>query len=123
MRQRMPRAKIEAHLDFLRALPCLICGNNIETQAAHIRMSDARIAKVNAGVGQKPDDFFCTPLCGRHHEEQHKGSEPRFWQRYGLDPILYALRLWSVTGNHEMGCEVVAAANSNARHINLLAAG
>ncbi len=123
MRQRMPREKLDRHLNFIRGLPCLVCGNNIQTEACHVRMSDARIAKVNAGVGQKPDDFFCVPLCGEHHREQHTGSEPRFWQKHGVDPILYALRLWSVTDNHEMGCDVVAAANENARPLNFLVAG
>ena len=109
--QRVPRQKLDAHLGFLRTLPCLCCGNNIETEAAHIRFSDARIVKNNAGVGAKADDFFCVPLCGKHHDEQHKmGDERKFWRRYGIDPILYALRLWSVTGNYEMGCQIVAAA-------------
>lgn len=122
MRQRAPRQKIEAHLQYLRGLPCLVCGNDIETEAAHIRMSDARVAKVNAGVGQKADDFFCVPLCGRHHREQHEtGSEPKFWRYIGIDPILYALRLWSVTGNHEMGCAVIRAAHE--RSTNILMAG
>jgi hypothetical protein len=119
----MPREKLDRHLDFIRSLPCLCCCDNTATEAAHIRMSDARIAKVNAGVGQKPDDFFCVPLCGRHHREQHSGSELKFWQRFGVDPILYALRLWSVTGNHEVGCEVVEAACGNARPLNFLVAG
>lgn len=109
--QRMPRQKISTHLAFLRELPCLVCGNPIETQAAHLRYSDARIVKMNAGVGAKADDFFCVPLCGKHHDEQHKtGDELKFWRRYGIDPILYALRLWSVTGNYEIGYQVVSAA-------------
>lgn len=110
MRQRMPREKLDRHLDFIRGLPCICCGDNTSVEAAHLRLSDARIAKVNAGVGQKPDDFFCVPLCGKHHREQHTGSEERFWAYHQIDPILYALRLWSVTGNHEVGCEVVSAA-------------
>ena len=126
MRQRTPRMKVEGHLKFLRELPCLICGDNTSTEAANLRMSDARIAKHNAGVGSKADDFFCLPLCGAHHRDQHAiGDESKFWKRVGLDPVLYALRLWSVTGNHELGCEVVAAANYAAARAraNLLMAG
>lgn len=120
--QRMPRQKLNAHLAFLRELPCLCCGNPIETEAAHLRFSDARVVKLNAGVGAKADDFFCVPLCGQHHRLQHDmGDERKFWKRYGIDPILYALRLWSVTGNYEMGCRVVAAAND--RRPNILMAG
>lgn len=121
-RQRAPRQKIDSHLAYLRELPCIVCGNDIETQAAHLRFSDARVAKFNAGVGQKADDFFCLPLCGQHHNEQHAmGDERKFWKRVGIDPILYALRLWSVTGNHELGCKIVAAAHENST--NVLMAG
>jgi hypothetical protein len=114
MTQRQPRQRIAAHLAFLRTLPCLCCGNPIETEAAHLRFSDARIVKTNAGVGAKADDFFCVPLCGNHHREQHSiGDERAFWRKFGLDPILYSLRLWSVSGNYEMGCQIVEAANAN----------
>lgn len=109
--QRLPRRKIESHLGYLRSLNCLVCGDNTSTEAAHLRFSDARIVKFNAGVGAKADDFFCVPLCGAHHREQHAmGDERKFWKRYGIDAVLYALRLWSCTGNHELGCQVVAAA-------------
>jgi hypothetical protein len=112
--QRMPRRQIDSHLIYLRSLNCLICGDNTSTEAAHLRFSDARIAKNNAGVGAKADDFFCVPLCSAHHREQHSiGDERAFWRRFGLDPILYSLRLWSVSGNYEMGCQIVEAANAN----------
>jgi hypothetical protein len=108
---RQPRQKIEAHLGFIRTLPCICCGNDIETQAAHIRFSDAGMVKVNAGVGSKATDYWVLPLCGKHHDEQHRtGDERKFWARVGIDALKYALRLWSVTGNHELGCQVVAAA-------------
>ena len=64
-------------------------------------MSDARISKVNPGVGQKPHDFFTLPLCGKHHREQHTGNELAFWKRYGIDPILLALSIYAVTGDAE----------------------
>lgn len=37
-----------------------------------------------AGIGQKPDDWRCVPLCGQcHNGEQHtKLGEPEFWARY-----------------------------------------
>ena len=126
MRQRTPRQKLGAHLDFLRGLPCIVCGDNTSTEAAHIRMSDGRIVKHNAGVAAKPDDFFCLPVCGRHHREQHTGSESKFWRNFGIDPVLFALRLWSVTGDHDMGCQIVASANQIAAArvaANLLMAG
>lgn len=97
----------DAHLDFIRSLPCLICGNNIETQAAHLRFSDARVAKVNPGVGQKPHDFWCLPLCGKHHDEQHGTDERKWWASQGIDPIFTAMALYTVSGDHERGLQIV----------------
>ena len=89
----------EKHLAFIRTLPCLICRDNISTEAAHIRYADAKHAKPITGVGIKPDDRYTVPLCGRHHREQHSMSERSFWEHYGLDPIPIALRLYSISGD------------------------
>ena len=100
--QKQPRVHDEKHLAFIRQLPCLICNDNTATEAAHIRYSDARIGKVNAGVGAKPHDKYTVPLCGDCHRAQHtKGNERRFWNAVGIDPILIALELYSVSGKTE----------------------
>jgi hypothetical protein len=97
------------HCDFIRILPCCICKNNIETECAHIRFSDARIGKLNPGVGQKPSDFFTVPLCGKHHREQHQGSEPKFWQSHNIDPILLALMLYAISEDMEEAERIIYA--------------
>lgn len=108
--QRDPRIRNEAHLNFIRSLPCCICGNNIETEAAHIRMADRTIAKDMTGIATKPHDYFTVPLCGRHHREQHDtGDERHWWASKGLDGLKIALRLYSVSSDYEMGCRVVQA--------------
>src|SRR5262245_62981078 len=61
-----PRQKSETHLDFVRSLPCLICGDNTSTEAAHIRMGDASIAKRPTGMGEKPSDRKSTRLNSSH---------------------------------------------------------
>lgn len=104
------RKKSDKHLDFIRSLPCTICPNGIETQAAHVRFADPRAAKPITGMGIKPDDAFTVPLCGRHHNEQHGGNEKHFWQRYGIDPIFVALALWRVSGDYEAGIKIVRTA-------------
>jgi hypothetical protein len=120
MNQRRPRQHDKAHLQFIRSLPCLVCMNNIETQAAHIRFSLAGVYKVNAGVGAKADDRWTVPLCGRDHNEQHKmGNEQRYWQSVGIDPIEIAKHLYAVSGDHEAGCKIIA----KAQPVNILAAG
>ncbi len=110
MRKKNPRKMNEAHLSFVRELPCLCCGNNIETEAAHIRMTDLRAAKNNAGVGAKPDDCFVVPLCSRHHREQHDvGDEGKFWRSKGIDALFVALALWAATGDNYRGCQIIEA--------------
>ena len=110
MRLKNPRQHDDKHLDFIRSLPCCVCGNNIETQAAHIRFSDARYAKSNAGVGQKPHDFWCVPLCSADHRSQHDGDERSWWQSKGIDPLRVAMALYLNTGDHERGTQIVALA-------------
>ena len=101
------RRRDEPHLVYVRSLRCSICKNNIETQAAHIRMADARIAKPLTGIGIKPDDRFALPLCNDGHRKQHAMGERRFWSLYKFDPILIALALYSVSGDHEAGEAII----------------
>lgn len=116
---KQPRQRDEKHLQFLRSLPCLVCQNNISTEAAHIRMSDASVGKFNPGVGAKPSDMYAVPLCGDCHREQHAvGNERRYWEGKGIDPIEIAKQLYAVSGDHEAGCRIVM----NARPINIMAA-
>ncbi len=106
-----PRQHNDRHLDFVRSLPCVVCGNNIETEAAHIRMSASWVGKRQTGKGEKPDDAWTIPLCGRHHREQHQGSERAFWSTNltasPLLPFLIALALWKASGDHEVGEMIV----------------
>ncbi len=100
MRQRQPRIKDDKHLAFIRQLPCLVCQNDIQTEAAHIRMADPRIGKPMTGIAQKPDDFFVVPLCGEHHRMQHKcGDELEWWTVMRRDPVPVALHIYAVTGD------------------------
>lgn len=110
MRQRQPRERNETHLAFVRQLPCVVCGNNIETEAAHIRMADRTVAKPMTGIATKADDRFVVPLCGMHHRIQHEwGDERAWWADIGLDGIKVALALYSVSGDQERGEQIVQA--------------
>ena len=112
--QRRPRVIDQAHQKFIRCLPCLVCGDNTSTECCHIRFSDARIGKINPGVGQKPHDKFSAPLCNRHHREQHMGNEQKFWQDRGIDPILIALALYSVSGDVEEAEHIIRSIHEHA---------
>lgn len=108
---REPRTHREKHLAFVRGLPCVICGNPVETEAAHVRMPCRKAAKRSVGKGEKPDDIYTVPLCGRHHREQHEIGEREFWNLAGIDPVFTSLALWSCTGNQDRGEQIIAAAH------------
>lgn len=108
MRQRMPRQHNDRHLDFIRGLPCCICGDNTSTEAAHVRMSDPSIAKPMTGIAIKPDDKFTVPLCGECHRRQHAMREATFWANENIDPVKKALALYAVSGDHQAGEQIVA---------------
>lgn len=103
----MRRAKNEKHLDFIRSLPCIVCADNTATQACHIRYADERSGKRQTGMGEKPDDIWTVPMCQKHHNAQHKMNEREFWKQLGIDPILLALALSAVSGNHEAGEHII----------------
>lgn len=109
MRQRQPRQHDEQHLAFIRQLPCLICGNDIETQAAHIRFADDKAGKRYCGKQEKPDDVWAVPLCGICHARQHSANEREFWRLIEIDPIRVAAVLALNTGDHEAGVEIINA--------------
>ncbi|MGE0278429.1 MAG: hypothetical protein AB7R40_23785 [Nitrospiraceae bacterium] len=109
MRYRSPRKHDGDHLDFIRQLPCLCCGNNIETEAAHVRYSERMVCKRPTGMGEKPDDAFAVPLCGRCHRDQHGMNEREFWRMQGIDPIKVALALYYWSGDAD-ACAVILTA-------------
>ena len=107
LRQRLTRAKNEAHLAFIRGLPCCSCRNNIETEAAHIRAGNREYGKRPTGKSEKPDDLWVLPLCGRCHREQHGASEVDYWSNKGINPWDLALRLFASSGDHELAEEII----------------
>ncbi len=107
MRLKHPRKHDPAHLRFIRTLPCVVCHNDIETEAAHVKFSDIRAAKRPVGKGEKPDDRWTVPLCGRCHRDQHTMNERAFWCDIGIDPVFVALALAGESGDHEAGETIV----------------
>lgn len=106
LRQREPRQKDEKHLRFIRSLSCCVCGHP-GTEAAHVRMADAAHEKRHTGLGEKPSDCWCLPLCSAHHREQHAGSERYFWLKAGIDPIALCVELHAVSGDAERAEEIM----------------
>ncbi len=96
LRQRQPREKDAKHLDYVRSLPCCICGEDTTVEAAHIRVGSPEHEKPPTGMGEKSSDKWAVPLCGRHHREQHTfGNELDFWRCHGINPFILAMTIRS----------------------------
>lgn len=113
MNFKRPRVKNEKHLNFIRSLPCVVCQNNIETEAAHVRAGELALGKWPTGGGEKPSDCWTVPLCGRHHREQHSMNEREFWSQQGINPFVVAMALYASSGDYVAGEQII---NSRGRH-------
>jgi hypothetical protein len=97
LRQRQPRIRDEAHLKFIRSLPCCIpgCGDNTSTEAAHLRVGSINHDKRDTGGGERPSDRWTLPLCSRCHRDQHAaGDELKFWAEHGINPFFLAMNYY-----------------------------
>jgi hypothetical protein len=88
---RDPRQRDEKYLDYIRSLPCCLCGNDVGVEAAHLRVGSINDDKRDTGMGEKSSDRWALPLCARHHRLQHSMNEREFWASYGLDPFALAM--------------------------------
>ncbi len=94
------RKRDEKHLRFIRSLHCVICGAPWP-EAAHLRSSNLTIGNDPAGMQQKSSDKWTVPLCNKHHAEQHRNNEMKWWARQGMDPFGLALSLHENSGDNE----------------------
>lgn len=83
------------YLDFLRLLPCYICGCQDGTVVGH-HLKCSR----SGGMGIKPGDNYAIPLCHRHHREVHDSGELSTFLKYNCyfvnryDLVLYSNNLY-----------------------------
>lgn len=101
------RIKSDTHEDFVRALPCLICGDNTTTEAAHISYADMRYGKFGRGKGQKEESIWVIPLCGAHHRDQHDMGEIAFWSENAIDPCRVAAALFIRTQDYQTALQII----------------
>ena len=79
------------HLRFVASQPCVICGRQ-PSDPHHVRFGQKR------ALGRKVSDEFTVPVCRTHHRELHRsGSEFRWWEAVGIDPLKIARKLWKKT--------------------------
>ena len=82
------RLRDKAHLKFVAAHPCLVCGRQ-PSDPHHLRFAQPR------AIGMKVSDEFTVPLCRGHHRQLHQVSnEVAWWENLKISPLPVAKGLW-----------------------------
>ena len=85
------RYRDRAHLRFVSAQPCLVCGRR-PSDAHHLRFAQPR------ALGRRVSDEYTVPLCRSHHRALHRhGDESAWWETNKVDPVVVARELWQRT--------------------------
>jgi ERF superfamily len=85
------RKRNKAHLAFVAAQPCIVCGRS-PCDAHYLKFVQPR------SLGRKVSDEFTVRLCRDHHQQLHRhGNELAWWANLQVAPIEVAKDLWDVT--------------------------
>jgi ERF superfamily protein len=85
------RLRDKDHRRFVLRQACLVCGR-VPSDPHHLTFTQPR------ALGRRVSDEFIVPVCRVHHRELHRsGNEVAWWQKFNIDPIPVALRLWQRT--------------------------
>jgi ERF superfamily len=85
------RLRDKDHRKFVLRQPCLVCGR-VPSDPHHLTFTQPR------ALGYRVSDEFTVPVCRIHHRELHRsGDEAAWWQKFNIDPLPVALRLWQHT--------------------------
>lgn len=83
------RWRCSAHRAWVRKHHCIVTDcNSLPIECAHVRLGLP--AGEQAGMGFKPGDMWCVPLCQEHHREQHAIGEASFAGKYQLNLVAAA---------------------------------
>lgn len=77
----MPKAhtwKSRKYRQWVSDMPCMVCGSAPPSDPHHV------VIPGNSGMGQKPSDFWCVPLCHEHHTELHSQGRDTFERKYQI---------------------------------------
>lgn len=94
------RHKDEKHRRFIASFPCINCGIEGSTQAAHVTL------RMHSKMGAKTCDYNCIPLCHEGANNCHKrfdSYEILDNQREALRAL--GLRIFQVTGDEQKALE------------------
>jgi hypothetical protein len=85
------RLRDKEHRKFMLRQSCLICGR-VPSDPHHLTFTQPR------AMASRVSDEFIVPVCRIHHRELHRsGNEAAWWQKFNIDPLPVALRLWKQT--------------------------
>lgn len=111
--KKRPRRHDDAHLRFIRSLPCIVTGKG-PTEAAHVRFASLAHGKHETGTAEKPDDCWAVPLSPNKHRQQHLMNERNFWRDANIDPLIVAALLFANSGDEMAGRLICRAAQHGA---------
>jgi hypothetical protein len=101
------RIRDKAHLRFVAAQPCIVCGRQ-PSDPHHLRFAQPR------AIGVKVSDEFTVPLCRGHHRQLHQtGNELRWWEDRKIDALEIAKGLWEETRSKKSAATDAAQVRSN----------
>jgi ERF superfamily len=85
------RLRDKDHRRYVQRQACLVCGR-VPSDPHHLTFTQPR------ALGRRVSDEFIVPVCRIHHRALHRsGNEVAWWQKFNIDPIPVALRLWQHT--------------------------
>lgn len=100
--RRIESERDDAYLKLVRQCPCLRCGLDPSTEAAHVRYNSG-VHNKHQAMSKKPEPKWTLPLCPDCHtrdpDSQHRIGEHEFWYRVGLNPLLVCRRLYAQRGD------------------------
>lgn len=112
-KKKRPRKQDDAHLRWIRTLPCLVTGKR-PADAAHVRYAAPSYGKREVGGGEKPDDRWAVPLHRSEHTVQHSLDEREYWESKSIDPCSVALALFGMSGDDEAAEVILREARKRA---------
>jgi hypothetical protein len=85
------RLRDKEHRKFVSRQGCLICGRT-PCDAHHLSYTQPR------ALAKRVSDEFTVPVCRIHHRELHlQADEIAWWNKFQIDPVPVALKLWQRT--------------------------
>jgi hypothetical protein len=92
------RLRDKEHRKFVSRQGCLICGRT-PCDAHHLAYTQPR------ALANRVSDEFTVPVCRIHHRELHlQADEIAWWNKFQIDPVPVALRLWQRTRLNSNEC-------------------